>query len=112
MESNEATEELRRFKAVLDACEPRRMSSLYQVTTYKCEREDSDGKHQDITIEVRFDGNYHVEVSDGRGRVAWGGHAQDFTRALETVGWDDLDRDFKPFEQPRSSPGSMSIADG
>ena len=105
-------EEQGRFKAVQAACEPHRIWSVYQLTTYRGEREDAEGKHQDITIEVRFDGNYHVEVFDGKGRVAWGGHHKDFYGALETVGWDDLDKDMERFERPRASPGSMSRDDG
>ena len=45
-------EQRRRFKAVQAAREPHGMWSLCELTTYKGEREDADGRHQDITMRI------------------------------------------------------------
>jgi hypothetical protein len=106
-------EELQRFKAVRDASDPHGVDQLYQVTSYRGQREDSRGKHQDLTIEVQFNGEFHVEVSDEKGRVAWGIHHPELAEALATIGWDDLDEDSHVLAErgQRACPGSWSQSD-
>ena len=108
-------ERRRRFKEVSNASDPHGMYLLYEVvSTYRGQREDREGHHQDITIEIHFDGrDYHVEICDSRGRVAWGVHDPKLEEALDSIGWVDLDEDPRKLAERggRASVGSWSQSD-
>ena len=74
-------------------------AELYHVTTFKGERDDKDGKHQQLTVEIKDGGplgpggQYHVTARTSDGRSATGNGHDKLDWALSAVHWEDLDRD-------------------